>query len=94
VMSSVTAPRHCTAITVWIPRYFPSVKSPDVTMPLRISRRNVYFVGETDGIYRRKYSVGIYRGKYRQNHSVGIYRQILRRNYFRRYKLPTEKFRR
>jgi len=25
---------------------------------------------------------------------VGIYRQILRRNYFRRYILPTEKFRR
>jgi len=81
VMPSVTAPRHCTAITVWIPRYFPSVKSPDVTMPLRISRRNVYSVGETDGIYRRTYS-------------VGIYRQSLRRNYVRRYKLPTEYFRR
>jgi hypothetical protein len=92
VMSLVTAPRHCTAITVWIPRYFPSVKSPDVTMPLRISRRTVYSVGETDSIYRRKYSVGIYRGNYRRNQSVGIYRQILRWNYFRWYKLPTEKF--
>jgi len=28
------------------PSVFPSVKSPDVTMPLRISRRNVYSVGE------------------------------------------------
>ena len=72
VMPSVTSPRHYTAISVWIPRYFPSVTSPDVTMPLRISRRNVYSVGETDGIYR----------------------QILRRNYVRRYKLPTEYFRR
>jgi hypothetical protein len=57
---------------------------------LRISRRTVYSVGETDGIYRRKYSVGIYR----RNHAVSIYRQILRRNYVRRYKLPMEFFRR
>jgi hypothetical protein len=93
VMPSVKSPRHCTAITFWIPRYFPSVKSPDVTMPLRISRRTVYAVGEIDGIYRRTYSVGIYRRNYRRNDSVGKYRQILRRTYIRRYKLPTEYFR-
>jgi hypothetical protein len=81
VLPSVTLPRHYTAITVWIPRYFQSVKSPDVTMSLHISRRNVYSVGEIDGIYRQKYSVGIYR----QNHSISIYRPILRRNYVRRY---------
>jgi hypothetical protein len=28
------------------PSVFPSVKSPDVTMPLRISKRNVYSIGE------------------------------------------------
>jgi hypothetical protein len=90
VMPSVKSPPHCTAITFWIPWYYPSVKSPDVTMPLRISRRNVYSVGEIHGIYRRTYSVGIYR----RNDSVGKYRQILRRTYVRRYKLPTEYFRR
>ena len=63
-------------------------------MPLHIFRRTVYLVGETVGIYRRKYSVGIYRWNYRRNKSVGIYRQIWRRNFFRRYKLSTEKFRR
>ena len=54
-------------------------------MPLRISRRTVYAVGEI---------VGIYRWNYRRNDSVGKYRQILRRTYVRRYKLPTEYFRR
>jgi hypothetical protein len=56
----------------------------------------VYF--QTNCIFRRrnrrKYSVGIYRWIYRRNKSVGIYRQLWRRNYFRRYILPTEKFRR
>jgi len=68
VMPSVKSPRHCTAITVWIPRYFPSVKSPDVTMPLRISRRNVYSIGETDRFWDGIMSVGI---NYRRNVSVG-----------------------
>jgi len=52
-----------------------SVKSPDVTTSLHISRQTVYPVGETVGIYRRFC---------RRVYAVSIYRQILRRNYFRR----------
>jgi hypothetical protein len=76
------------------PSVIPLVKSPDITTPLHISRQTVYPVGEIVGTYRRKYSVGIYRRFRRRVYSVGIYRQILRWNYFRRYILPTEKFRR
>jgi len=75
------------------PSVIPSVKSSDVTTPLHISRQTVYPVGETVGTYRWKYFVGIYRRFRWRVYSVGIYRQILRRNYFRRYILPTEKFR-
>jgi hypothetical protein len=57
-------------------------------MPLCISRRTAYSIGNTVGIYRRTYSVGIYRRCYRRSMAVGIYRRFLRRNYFRRY-IPT-----
>jgi hypothetical protein len=36
------------------PSVIPSVKSPDVTTPLHISRQTVYPVGEIVGIYQQK----------------------------------------
>ena len=54
---------------------------------------SVIFVGK---IVQRHHAVAYFQTSCipRRTYSVGIYRQILRRNYFRRYILPTEKFRR
>jgi hypothetical protein len=41
-------------------------------MPLRISRRTVYSVGETVGIYRRKYTDGIFPSVYTDKFGDGI----------------------